>query len=374
MDTMRWFHIATSKREYDMNSIIYKPNILAIGGGTGLSTMLRGLKAYTDEITAVVAVADDGGGSGMLRDDLKMPPPGDIRSCILALSKTEPMMEKLLRYRFSEGRLAGQNFGNLFLAAMNGVFDGDFVTAVKNVSDVLKVTGTVLPVTSADVELVATLESGQTVVGESLIGKSVHRFDSSIKRIKLRAKNGGRVQLLEDVREKIKEADVITLGPGSLYTSVLSALGVDGFAEELKASGKPIVYINNIMTQPGETDGYTAYDHVRAILDHTSPDFLDYCIVNSKRIETPLMERYAEQYSEEVPLDEDNFEGSGIKLVKKNIVGLIDNKYIRHNPEALAEAIMDIANCECRRDGVRVSEEGVLLYTPRRKQRNCDGE
>lgn len=352
-----------------MTNNIYKPNILAIGGGTGLSTMLRGLKAYTDSITAVVAVADDGGGSGMLRDDLKMPPPGDIRNCILALAKTEPIMDRLLRYRFDSGRLAGQNFGNLFLAAMNGVFDGDFVAAVKNVSDVLKVTGTVLPVTESDVELVATLENGQTVVGESLIGKSVHQFGSNIKKIKLRAKNGEKVRLLEDVRKKISEADIITLGPGSLYTSVLSALGAENFAEELKAAKAPIVYINNIMTQPGETDGYTAYDHVKAILEHTSADFIDYCIVNSKKVETPIMERYAEQYSEEVPLDENRFEGSGIKLVKKNIVGLTDGRYIRHNPEALADAIIDIANRECRRDGVEVSDEGVLIYKPKRKNK-----
>lgn len=350
-----------------MNRAGYKPNILAIGGGTGLSTMLRGLKAYTPNITAVVTVADDGGGSGMLRDELKMPPPGDIRNCILALSETEPIMERLLQYRFSAGRLDGQNFGNLFLAAMNEIYGGDFVTAVKNVSDVLKVTGTVLPVTDMDVELEAVLKNGIKVVGESAIGKSVSRFGSPIERITLRSKDGGAAKLLPDITEKIKEADIITLGPGSLYTSVLSTLGAENFWQYLKSAKAPVVYINNIMSQHGETDGYTAFDHAAAILKHTSNDFIDYCIVNSKKIDTPLLKKYAEKDSEEVLLDENKFKTAGIKLVKRNIVGLINNRYIRHDPNALADAIMDIANIE-HGSVEEVSDEGVVLYKPSRKR------
>lgn len=352
-----------------MNKRIYRPKVLAIGGGTGLSTMLRGLKAYTENITAVVAMADDGGGSGMLRDELNMPPPGDIRNCILALSETEPIMEKLLQYRFSAGRLAGQNFGNLFLAAMNGISDGDFVGAVKSVSDVLKVTGTVLPVTDCDVELAATLENGQRVVGESNIGRCVSDFGSRIKYIKLCPKNSDdKIRLLPDIKEKIKEADIITIGPGSLYTSVLSALAAEDFAYELKCASAPVVYINNIMTQAGETDGYTAFDHVQALLENTCSDFLDYCIVNSKRVDTPLISRYAEEGAEEVVLDEERFGGSGIKLIKKNLVRIVDNKYIRHNAAALADAIIDIANSE--RKDVETSEEGVVLYMPEKRRRN----
>ncbi len=343
----------------------FQPKVLAIGGGTGLSTMLRGLKGYTENITAVVTVADDGGGSGKLRDELNMLPPGDIRNCILALSGTEPIMEKLLRYRFDTGSLSGQSFGNLFLAAMNEIFSGDFVTAVKNVSDVLKVTGTVLPVTDGDVELVATLENGQTVVGESRIGKCLDEFGSNIKSVELRRKDGGEVKLLADVREKIREADIITIGPGSLYTSVLSTLIVEDFAKELKEAKAPVVYISNVMTQPGESDGYTAFDHVKAILEHTCPDFIDYCIVNDTKIDTPLMARYAEKYSEEVIFDEERFKGTNIKIVKKNLVGLIDNKYIRHNPDVLAQTIVDIARIVCMSD---VNEEGVRLYVPKKKR------
>lgn len=348
-----------------MKNNVFEPNIVSIGGGTGLSTMLRGLKKYTHNLTAVVTVADDGGGSGILRTDLNMPPPGDIRNCILALSEMEPVMNDLLRYRFSEGMLSGQSFGNLFLAAMTGISGGDFVSAVKRVSDVLKVTGTVYPVTATDVELVAELESGQLILGESNIGRAVSEYGSRIKYVYLRTKGGKVAKLLPEIKEKIRTADLITLGPGSLYTSVLSAIAVCELVDEMKAAAAPVVYINNVMTQPGETDGYTAYDHVRAILENTCDNFIDYCIVNDTVVDTPLRKRYAEKESEEVFLDEERFKDSGIQLVKRNLAGLIDGMYIRHNPEALADTIMDIA-CRERFGAEDGDSEGVRIYTPHR--------
>lgn len=349
-----------------------QPNIVAIGGGTGLSTMLRGLKNYTENITAVVSVADDGGGSGMLRRDLNMLPPGDIRSCILALAKTEPVMERLLQYRFSQGSLAGQNFGNLFLAAMNGIFDGDFVEAVKNVNEVLRVQGEVLPVTDTNVELVAYLESGQRIVGESLIGHSV-RGDNRIRRVQLRPKAKDKeenITMIPEVREAISRADLITLGPGSLYTSILPNLVVPGLADAIRSSGVPVLYINNIMTQPGETDGYTAFDHVQAILEHTGPDFLDYCIVNQQTIDTPLLSKYIQQDAEAVVLDENRFDGTGIRLIKRDLVGIYQNRYIRHDVDVLADSIWDVLNSVVRgHSGASVSEEGVTLYRPRHKRK-----
>lgn len=344
------------------------PHIVAIGGGTGLSTMLRGLKKNTDAITAIVSVADDGGGSGMLRQELKMLPPGDIRSCILALAETEPMMEKLLRYRFADGSLAGQSFGNLLLAAMNGIFCGDFVTAVKNVSEVLKVTGKVLPVTGCDVELVATLANGQTVVGESKIGCAVHDYGSAISRIRLRPRaGGGEVLPVDDVLAEIAQADLITLGPGSLYTSILPNLAVSGVTEALAAAKAPIVYINNIMTQPGETDGYTAFDHAEAILKHTRPHFIDYCIVNAAPVDTPLLSKYIEQDAETVILDMPRFAQAGIQVIAKDLVSVEDGRYIRHNAAVLADVIMDLAN-KHRLGPNQVSEEGVVLYHPRHRR------
>ena len=343
-----------------------EPKIVAFGGGTGLSTMLRGLKEYVENITAVVTMADDGGGSGVLRRDMNMLPPGDIRNCILALSKTEPIMEKLLRYRFKHGSLSGQNFGNLFLAAMNEIFSGDFITAVQNVSNVLNVQGKVLPVTVTDSELVAELENGKEVVGESAIGKCVSVMGSRIKSIALQPKNKKLdkcVEMIPEVAEEIAGADIITLGPGSLYTSILPNLVIPDVLECIKASKVPVVYINNIMTQPGETDGYTAYDHVKAILDHTYPGFIDYCIINTNAVESPLLAKYTEEDSEPVEPDIDKFEGTGIRLFPRNLVGIENERYIRHNPSVLADAIIDVYNFSRYSD---VNEDGVMLYTPKR--------
>ena len=357
----------TKTGNYDIAS----PKIVAFGGGTGLSTMLRGLKGYIEDITAVVTMADDGGGSGMLRRDLNMLPPGDIRNCILALSQTEPIMEKLLRYRFQHGSLSGQNFGNLFLAAMNEIFDGDFITAVRNVSSVLRVQGKVLPVTVTDVELVAQLENGQHITGESAIGKCVDTYGSRIKRIKLCSKGNDHdkpVEMVPEVAEEIAGADLIILGPGSLYTSILPNLAVPGVIECIQSSDVPVVYINNIMTQPGETDGYTAFDHVQAILEHSSPDLLDYCIVNTNTVETPLLSKYIEREAEVVVPDLHRFEGTGIHVFTRNLVGIENERYIRHDPEILADAILDVYNYSRRKGDV--SYEGVMLYKPKRNAPN----
>lgn len=349
-----------------MKNEVQRPSIVAIGGGTGLSTMLRGLKTYTPNITAVVTVADDGGGSGMLRNELNILPPGDIRNCIMALSETEPLMEKLLRYRFSDGSLAGQSFGNLLLAAMTGISNGDFVNAIKTISKVLKVKGTVLPVTDSDIELVAILENGKEVVGESNIGKSVTEYGSRINRIFVRAKNGEEVKVFPDVTEKIRNADLITIGPGSLYTSILPVLAVDNIAEEILRAKAPVIYIGNIMTQPGETDGYTAYDHVEAILKHTNKDLIDYFIVNNSRVDMLFLKKYAEKNSEEVYVDKEKFENSGIKLIERNLLALLDNRYIRHNVDALTDAIIDISARENAPEGCDVSDEGVIIFNPKK--------
>ena len=384
----------------------FVPKIVSIGGGTGLSTMLRGLKNYTSDITAVVSVADDGGGSGVIRDEMNIPPPGDIRNCLLALSQSEPIMERLLNYRFETGILDGQSFGNLFLAAMTGAYDGDFVTAIRNASRVLNITGKVFPVTLTDVELIATLENGDTIVGESNIGKSVHTHNSMIKKVRLRAKTDVSLPIepLNEILDEIKNADLITLGPGSLYTSVLPNLAVSGLKEAIEESPAPVVYINNIMTQPGETDGYTAFDHVLAILDHTDDDFLDYCIVNSQRVEGELYRApitigddgveeygtpvkmakaisaelsvevaeailYADDGADEVVFDEERFKTTNIKVIRKNLVTVNNAGLIRHNTDMLANTLLDVANMNMAKDGRYVSDEGVVLYNPKRRKR-----
>lgn len=223
------------------------PKIAAIGGGTGLSTMLRGLKKYTDRLTAIVTVADDGGGSGVLRREMGILPPGDVRQCMQALANTEPVMEQLLGYRFPEGQLKGQSFGNLLLAALNGMA-GSFEEAVAMMGQVLAISGRVLPVTNADVQLEAVFENGARVVGESHIFNAKKQQDCRIHHVSLVPEHP---KALPDALRAISEADLILLGPGSLYTSVIPNLLVDGVADTIRASHAQKFYICNIMTQGG---------------------------------------------------------------------------------------------------------------------------
>jgi len=314
--------------------------VVAIGGGTGLSILLRGLKEYTSNITAIVTVADDGGSSGVLREDLGMLPPGDIRSCILALANTEPIMEKLLQYRFSEGILKGQSFGNLFIAAMNEIC-GSFEAAVKETSNVLAVTGKVLPMTLEDVTLYAELENGYTIKGESKIPLKNKELSSRIKRIFMEP----RVSYpLKEAVESIEEADIIVLGPGSLYTSVIPNLLVNDMVDTIYRSKGLKVYIANVMTQPGETDGYTVLDHVNGILDHSREDLLDYVIANVEKIPDATLKKYIFDGSEPVilgPKDEDILAEKGIKLIKDNLVD-IKKDYIRHDSLKLSRILVDL--------------------------------
>lgn len=323
------------------NALDKGPKVVAIGGGTGLSVLLRGLKEYTSNITAIVTVADDGGGSGILREDLGMLPPGDIRSCILALANTEPTMEKLLQFRFKDGRLRGQNFGNLLIAAMNEIY-GSFELAIKEISNILAVTGKVLPMTLENVTLYAVLENGQIVKGESNIPLKNKELGSKIDHIYMEPK----ISLpLDEALEAIEEADLIVLGPGSLYTSVIPNLLVNNMVEKIYSSPAPKVYITNIMTQPGETDGYTVLDHVEAILKHSREHFLDYVIANIEKIPDSTLKKYIHDGSEPVILkvgEEEILNKKGIKLIKEKLVDVKKN-YIRHNSLKLSEILTYLA-------------------------------
>ncbi|NBI66786.1 YvcK family protein [Pseudoflavonifractor sp. 60] len=313
------------------------PKIVAIGGGTGLSTMLRGLKKYTQNLTAVVTVADDGGGSGMLRQDLGMPPPGDIRHCMEALANTEPIMERLLTYRFSEGTLAGQSFGNLLLAALNGVI-GSFEEAVAEMSHVLAITGQVIPVTSADVQLEAVFENGARVVGESQIAAVKKEQDCRIHHVSLIPEHP---KATPAALEAIGEADLILLGPGSLYTSIIPNLLVEGVAQAVARSDAPKIYVCNIMTQDGETEGYTAADHLEALLVHGAPGLLDLCLANSAPVRPGLLEKYLEEDAVPLAVDRERIAKLGLELVERP-VSSENGDYARHDPDRLAQAILEI--------------------------------
>lgn len=322
---------------YEKRILIEGPKIVAIGGGTGLSTMLRGLKIYSSNITAIVTVADDGGGSGVLRQDLGMLPPGDIRNCILALADTEPVMQQLLEYRFKEGMLKGQNFGNLFLAAMDGI-SSSFEEAVRKMSDVLAVTGRVLPVTLDDIRLCAELNDGYVICGESNIGKHNTFHKGRIKRVFLEPETANPLQ---DAIDAILEADVVILGPGSLYTSIIPNLLVEGVYNYIKKSKAIKVYVCNVMTQPGETEGYSVFDHIEAIEKHSCKGIIDYCIVNTADIPADLKSKYADDGAETVKVDYELISRAGIKVISGDFVSVKDS-YVRHDSRKIAETIIDL--------------------------------
>lgn len=317
----------------------------ALGGGTGLSTMLRGLKYYTDNLTAIVTVADDGGGSGMLRQDLGMPPPGDIRSCLQAMANAEPIMEELLDYRFKEGSLAGQSFGNLFLAALNGI-SPSFDQAVARMSEVLAINGQVLPVTNENVNVVAEFENGTSVMGESKISAFKRAQNCRITRVYMRP---ARPAPLDAALEAIRRADIILLGPGSLYTSVIPNLLVDGVAEAIASSHALRIYIANIMTQEGETEGYTLSDHLKALFAHAQEGLVDLCLANSTELPIQVVERYRTEKAEPIQIDWKEIERLGVQLTCCPLADENGGGRARHDPVKLARAIMDIIEAHCVR-------------------------
>ncbi|MCI8398211.1 MAG: YvcK family protein [Oscillibacter sp.] len=311
------------------------PKIAVIGGGHGLSNMLRGLKQYTENISAIVTVADDGGGSGALRQDLGIPAPGDIRNCMEALANTEPLMSQLMSYRFQEGTLAGQSFGNLLLAALNGI-SPTFDTAVRRMSEVLAITGRVLPVTTADVQLEAQFENGASVTGESKIFYCKKKEDCRITRVRLLPEHP---KALPEALAAIQEADMIVLGPGSLYTSIIPNLLVDGIVEAIQQSEALKVYVCNVMTQEGETEQYTAADHIAALFKHSADHLFDLCLVNASPIPKDIAARYAEEGAEMIRYDAARCAALGVELISRPIAS-VTGGYVRHHPDHLARELI----------------------------------
>ncbi len=306
------------------------PHIVVIGGGTGLSTLLRGLKHYSDNLTAVVTVFDDGGSSGRLRRELGILPPGDIRDCLVALAESEPLMTRLFEYRFQGGALEGHAFGNLFIASLAGV-TGDLESAVKETSKVLNIRGRVLPSASADVVLWAEFADGTTVEGESQITRARKR----IHRIGLKPAD---VAPLPEVLQAIGEADLIVLGPGSLFTSVIPNLLVGGVADAVRASRALRLYVCNVMTQPGETDGFTASDHVRTLHDLIGPGLFSHVLVNAQRPRNRvLLARYEADGARPVEPDLERLDALGVTPISDALIS--EETLVRHNPRRLARAV-----------------------------------
>jgi uncharacterized cofD-like protein len=318
--------------------------IVAIGGGTGLSTLLRGLKNHLAprhqensrhpirDLAAVVTVTDDGGSSGRLRRDYSVLPPGDIRNCMVALSEDEALLGRLFQYRFQSGRgLRGHSFGNLFLTALSNV-TGDFTRAVRVSSEVLAIRGRIYPSTNQLVSLEATLENGKVLAGETRISATRVR----IRRVRLVPR---KVKPVPEVLKAIAAADLILLGPGSLFTSNIPNLLVSGIAEALEKSTATRIYVANLMTQPGETLGYTLVDHVRAIHQHTGRPIIDWVVINNQPLAPDVLRRYKSQEAEPVVVDQGELLGMGMRCLFDNLLEV--HGVVRHNSNRLAALLME---------------------------------
>lgn len=332
------FREVLNNKMYEQYGLNKGCKIVVVGGGTGLSVILRGIKKMTTNITAIVTTTDDGGGSGILREDLGMLPPGDIRSCILALADTEEDMQELLQYRFEEGRLSGQSFGNLFIAALTGVHES-FEKAIAKVHEILAVKGRVVPVTAEDIQLCAELDNGNIIMGESKIVKTVIDSNSKIKKVFLKPESP---MPLDGTIDMIKDADIIILGPGSLYTSIIPNLLITGIKEAILESKAKKIYITNVMTQPGETDQYSVLDHLRAVHKYAGAEIVEYIIVNNEQMPEDILKKYKEDGAEPVTFNNKEarqLKRAGVQIIEGSYVD-IKQGYIRHDADKIAETIM----------------------------------
>ncbi|WHY85352.1 YvcK family protein [Neobacillus novalis] len=314
---------------------IGQPRIVVIGGGTGLPVLLRGLKQFPVDITAIVTVADDGGSSGRLREDLHIPPPGDIRNVLASLSDVEPLVEEMFQHRFkTSNELSGHSLGNLILAAMTSI-TGNFVHAIQEMSKILNVHGKVLPAANQSVVLHAEMEDGAIVSGESKIPYS----GKKIKRVYLTSKS--EIRPLPETIQAIRQADLIIIGPGSLYTSILPNLLVPRLGDEVCRSNAKKVYICNLMTQAGETHGYTASDHVKALYSHMSCAFVDTVLVNNEEIPQDVQLRYNEELADPVQYDLPQLFELGLEVVHADIA-YQENGALRHDPKKVANILYNL--------------------------------
>jgi len=329
------------KREQELVNILYQrrflergPKIVAIGGGQGLSTLLMGIKEYTANLTAVVTVADSGGSSGRLREEFDIVAPGDIRNCLVALADAPALMGELFQFRFSQdSELKGHNFGNLFLTAMYELTNKDFEKAVKESGKVLAIRGRVIPSTVSNVHLVAEYMDGTRMEGEAKIPK----LGAKIKRVYLKPEDS---VATEESLEAVDEADVIILGPGSLYTSIIPNLIIKGISEAIKKSSAFKIYVCNVMTQQGESDQFSASDHIKVIVEHTYKDIIDACIINSAQVPKDSLKRYESENSFPVEPDRENIRNMGYKVMATDLLSI--NDYVRHDPDKLVKALIKL--------------------------------
>jgi len=312
----------------------YDYKIAVIGGGTGLASILRGLKRLPIEITAIVTVADDGSSSGSLRAELDIPPPGDIRNVLVALSEAEPLVNELLQYRFEEGSgLVGHPIGNLLLAAMTKI-TGDFATAVQNLSAVLNVGGRILPVCNKGLCLCAEYEDGQVATGES----NIPNTDKKIKRVYY----SDSCAALAEAVTAVKEAHLVILAPGSLYTSIIPNLLFPEMIQAVKTTQAKFVYCCNIMSQPGETTGFTVSDHLTSIEEHVGFNFIDSVLVNDGSIKQEVRQKYLDDGADVVEVDTEILQQRAVEVIPSRVASYTESGEVRHNPKTVAIIIFSL--------------------------------
>lgn len=318
-----------------------KTNIVVLGGGTGQGNLLRGLKKYAGSLSAIVTVADDGGGSGLIRAENRMLPPGDIRNCLVSLSNMDPIMEKLMDHRFESGSLKNQSFGNLFLLALYEIF-GDFEKAVDHISDMLGVKGCVIPSTNEQIRLVANLDNGTVAIGESNIAPSCITEKTFIKRLELIP---SKPRATKKAVEKISEADIIIIGPGSLYTSIIANLIIPEISEAIINSRAKKVFICNIMSEEGETDRLNSYGHIEKIIDHVKNIKIDYMLINNEMIDLEILKKYDKENKHPVFADDlqrEKIKELGVEIIEENLFKISEMGQIVHDSEKVAKILLDL--------------------------------
>lgn len=368
--------VEASERNNDINidSLIFNknvyekgPKVVVIGGGTGLNTVLRGIKKYTNNITAIVTVSDYGEIATDSRKELDLKPIEDIKTSMISLSNHEDYMEALLNYKFQNGKLANLSFGDIYLSAMQNIY-GDFTNSIEKASKVLRMVGKVLPVTLDEMEICAELKDGTVVKKKNKISETVYEKITKIERIYLTPSN---CRPAPGVLEAIADADAVIIGPGNLYTNVIPNLLIKGVAKAIKESKAIKFYISNIMTEPGQTDNYSVSDHIKAIIEHTRENIIDYCLGNVGEIVPEYVRKYNKQGSDIVDVDTAKLRELGVSVLKKDIAK-IENGYIRHDTEEIAKTIMEFICNDLKFKNKQTETQYVLLNSKLKAKKKAD--
>lgn len=356
--------LSENRKTANVNNLIFNkkvyhqgPNVVVIGGGSGLNTVLQGLKGYTDNITAIVTISDYGKLPTSSRKQLEMLPLDDIKDSIVSLANDEESMRNLFDYEFQEGRLKSLSFGDIYMLAMKDV-NKDFSSSVEKSSNILNMTGKVLPVTLDEVKICAELKDGTIVEEKDKIPEMVYNKITKINRIFITPSN---CKPAPGVIEAIQKADAIVIGPGSLYTNVIPNLLVPGVAKAIKENKGLKIYVSNIMTEPGQTDSYTVTDHINAILEHSGSGVINYCIYDTGEVVPEFIKKYNQEGAELVEQDVKKLEEKGIYLLQRNLSYISEDGYIRHNPNAVAAAVIELICDDLRFKDQKSDPQYVML-------------